>query len=61
MEKRPLATDGGIDQAGISLAVAWSFTQLVVAEHLDAARFPRVKAFAEYAQGLELFVSTPMV
>ncbi|WP_277588503.1 glutathione S-transferase [Pseudomonas chlororaphis] len=61
LEKRPLATDGDIDQAGISLAVAWSFTQLLVAEHLDAARFPRVKAFAEYAEGLALFVSTPMV
>ncbi|MGE7957317.1 glutathione S-transferase [Pseudomonas sp. NPDC089530] len=61
LEKRPLATDGSIDQAGISLAVAWSFTQLVVSEHLDATQFPRVKAFAEYAERLDLFVSTPLM
>jgi len=61
LQKRPLATDGSIDQAGISLAVAWSFTQLVVADQLDAAQFPRVKAFTDYAERLELFVSTPLV
>lgn len=61
LHKQPLATSGPIDQVGISLAVAWSFTQLVVPEQLDAAQFPRIKAFTEYAEQLELFVSTPLV
>lgn len=29
LEKQPLRTDGSIDQDGITLAVAWSFTRLV--------------------------------
>ncbi|MBN3862015.1 glutathione S-transferase [Pseudomonas frederiksbergensis] len=61
LEKQPLKTDGSIAQDGISLAVAWSFTNLVVPDQVDAAQFPRVSAFTAYAEGLEVFVETPII
>ncbi|MEJ8864574.1 glutathione S-transferase N-terminal domain-containing protein [Pseudomonas jessenii] len=60
LEKQPLKTDGPIEQDGISLAVAWSFTNLVVPDQVSAAQFPRIAAFTKYAEGLEVFVSTPI-
>jgi glutathione S-transferase len=61
LEKQPLKTDGSIEQDGITLAVAWSFTNLVVPDQVTAARFPRISAFTAYAEGLEAFVSAPML
>ncbi|MFS2202219.1 glutathione S-transferase N-terminal domain-containing protein [Pseudomonas sp. Pseusp3] len=60
LEKQPLKTDGSVEQDGITLAVAWSFTNLVVPDKVSAAQFPRIAAFTEYAEGLEVFVSTPI-
>ncbi|RAI63097.1 glutathione S-transferase [Pseudomonas fluorescens] len=60
LEKQPLKTDGSIEQDGITLAVAWSFTNLVVPDQVSAAQFPRTSAFTEYAEGLEVFISTPI-
>lgn len=60
LEKQPLKTDGTIEQDGITLAVAWSFTNLVVPDQVSAGQFPRVAAFTTYAEGLEAFVSTPI-
>ncbi|MGH8389688.1 MAG: glutathione S-transferase [Pseudomonas sp.] len=60
LEKQPLKTDGSIEQDGITLAVAWSFTNLVVPDQVSAAQFPRIAEFTEYAEGLEVFVSTPI-
>lgn len=60
LEKQPLKTDGSIDQDGITLAVAWSFTHLVVPDQVQAGQFPLISAFTEYAEGLEAFVSTPI-
>jgi glutathione S-transferase len=60
LEKQPLKTDGSIAQDGITLAVAWSFTNLVVPDQVEAARFARISAFTEYAEGLEVFVGTPI-
>ncbi|PBJ18692.1 putative GST-like protein YibF [Pseudomonas sp. ACN8] len=60
LEKQPLETDGSIAQDGITLAVAWSFTNLVVPDQVSAAQFPRIAAFTKYAEGLEVFVSTPI-
>ena len=60
MEKQPLNTDGSIGQEGITLAVAWSFTNLVVPDQVDVAQFPRIVAFTAYAEGLEAFLSTPI-
>ncbi|MEK1839067.1 MAG: glutathione S-transferase [Pseudomonas sp.] len=60
LEKQPLKTDGSIAQDGITLAVAWSFTNLVVPDQVEAARFARISAFTAYAEGLEVFVGTPI-
>ena len=60
LELQPLKTDGSIDQDGITLAVAWSFTRLVVPDQVDAWQFPLISAFTDYAEGLEAFVSTPI-
>ncbi|RON12092.1 glutathione S-transferase [Pseudomonas frederiksbergensis] len=60
LEKQPLKTDGSIAQDGITLAVAWSFTNLVVPDQVQAAQFPRISAFTAYAEGLEVFVGTPI-
>ncbi|MGF6401195.1 glutathione S-transferase [Pseudomonas frederiksbergensis] len=60
LEKQPLKTDGSIAQEGITLAVAWSFTNLVVPDQVEAAQFPRISAFTVYAEGLEVFVGTPI-
>lgn len=60
LEMQPLKTDGAIAQDGITLAVAWSFTHLVVPDQVDVNRFPQISAFTAYAEGLEVFVSTPI-
>lgn len=60
LELHPLKVDGSIDQAGITLAVAWSFTNLVVPDQVDALEFPQISAFTAYAEGLEAFMSTPI-
>ncbi|WP_223450342.1 MULTISPECIES: glutathione S-transferase [unclassified Pseudomonas] len=60
LELQPLKTDGSIDQDGITLAVAWSFTRLVVPDQVDAWQFPLISAFTAYAEGLEAFMSTPI-
>jgi glutathione S-transferase len=60
LEKQPLNTDGSIGQEGITLAVAWSFTNLVVPDQVDAAQFPLISAFTAYAEGLEVFIDTPI-
>ena len=60
LEKQPLKTDGSIAQDGITLAVAWSFTNLMVPDQVEVAQFPRISAFTAYAEGLEVFVGTPI-
>lgn len=60
LEKEPLKVNGSIDQDGITLAVAWSFTHLVVPDQVDARQFPRIRAFNAYAEGLDVFKSTPI-
>ncbi|KAI2673956.1 glutathione S-transferase [Pseudomonas sp. TNT3] len=60
LEKQSLKTDGSITQDGITLAVAWSFTRLVVPEQADAAQFPRIAAYTAYAEQLEEFLNTPI-
>jgi len=60
LEKQPLKTDGSISQDGLTLAVAWSFTRLVVPEQADAAQFPRIAAYTAYAEQLEEFLNTPI-
>jgi glutathione S-transferase len=60
LAKQPLPTDGSIDQAGITIAVAWTFTNLLVADQVQGKAFPQISAFTAYAEGLEVFVNTPV-
>ncbi|WP_053145442.1 glutathione S-transferase [Pseudomonas sp. P97.38] len=60
LQRAPLATDGTLDQAGITLAVAWSFTNLVVPDQVEGQSFPLISAYTAYAEGLEVFIDTPM-
>ena len=60
LEKQPLANDALIEQDGITLAVAWSFTNLVTPDQVDASRFPRIAEFTAQAEKLEAFISTPI-
>lgn len=48
-----------IDQAGITCAVTWDFTQRMLAEIVDAARYPALRAFSEGAEGLDAFAAAP--
>ncbi|MFJ2479518.1 glutathione S-transferase [Pseudomonas sp. NPDC087598] len=60
LENNGLPTDGTLTQAGISIAVAWSFTDLVVPDQLDTRRYRHIAQYTAYAETLEAFVSTPM-
>jgi len=57
---RPLtASSDGIGQAGITVGVAWTFTQSVLAEQVPAARFPRLVAHAAACEALPVFLAIP--
>lgn len=58
--ERPLA--GGAASMmldGVTTAVTWSFLQLVVADAVPADHYPRWRAFAEEAEGLDDFLAFP--
>ncbi|WP_025128145.1 glutathione S-transferase [Pseudomonas sp. PH1b] len=59
LQHQPLPRDGSLSQAGISLAVAWSFSQMMVADQFGPEQFPAVRGFAEYAEQLPVFLATP--
>lgn len=46
-------------QADVSIAVAWGFAQLVVADVVDATAYPTVRAFAERAESHADFAALP--
>jgi glutathione S-transferase len=57
---RPLAVDSArIDQAGITVAVAWHFTQQKMAAEVPAERFPRLAALSAAAESLPEFQAAP--
>ena len=56
---RPLATDGTLDQAGITVAVAWDFSKLVLGEQLTVSRYPQLETYSRYAESLPVFIDTP--
>lgn len=60
LDTQPLNMDGTLKQDGITLAVAWSFTQLVVPDQIDATQFPKIRAFSAYAEQLPAFINAPM-
>ncbi len=59
LSRQPLPEDGTIRQEGISLAVAWSFSKMMLPEHCPASRYPHLEHFTAYAERLEIFLSTP--
>ena len=60
LARAPLSMDGSdVNQAGISTAVAWNFTQLTVPDAVSPAQFPRLVALSEYAESLPAFRAAP--
>ncbi|MBA4216990.1 MAG: glutathione S-transferase [Proteobacteria bacterium] len=57
---RPLhTTAAGLGQAGITSAVAWTFTQSVLADQVPAAAFPALVAHAAACEALPVFQAVP--
>ncbi len=60
LERQPLAADSAqIDQAGVSTAVAWQFTQQLLPGLVQAADHPRLAAFSAQAEALPEFMAAP--
>lgn len=58
----PLPVDEkSMTQAGVSTAVAWSFTQLMLADVIAADGFPVLSAYAARAESLPVFLGAPQV
>nr|WP_316639688.1 glutathione S-transferase [uncultured Roseateles sp.] len=58
--RRPLtATSTTLSQAGVSVAVAWHFTQQMLPEVVPAEGFPRLVAFSAAAEALPEFRAAP--
>src|ERR1700722_17480379 len=52
----PIITSADINQAGVSVAVAWHFTQLMIPDVVAASKFPILRAFSERAERLPEFL-----
>ncbi len=50
-----------LGQAQVSIAVAWSFSRMMLPERVLAADYPTLAAFAETLERLPVFVQTPAV
>lgn len=61
LSERPLSAGADIGQDGISIAVGWSFIQLVVPDQASAEAYPALADFAAKAERLAIFKSLPMV
>lgn len=60
MAKAPLsAAAGEIGQAGVTVAVAWVFAQMMLPEVVFAGDYPALAAFSAAAEQLPEFLSTP--
>ncbi|OIQ80689.1 hypothetical protein GALL_375540 [mine drainage metagenome] len=58
--RRPLAASGdAINQAGVSAAVAWRFTQRMIPGVVDAANDPLLRAFSAQAERWPAFAPAP--
>ena len=54
----PLSSSG-IRQAGVTIAVAWHFTQQMIPDTVSAVRFPRLVAHSAAAEALQEFKAAP--
>lgn len=59
LAQHPLTAGEQIDQAGICVAVFWAFARRMVAEHMEAGRYPLLSAFSAQAERLPVFLETP--
>lgn len=60
LERRPLpVTSSTINQAGISMAVAWHFTQQMLPEVVPAANYHALREFSAKAEALPEFMAAP--
>jgi len=60
LPRRPLAcTSATIDQAGVSVAVAWFFVRAMLPELVSAAQHPSLQALSEQAEQLPAFAKAP--
>jgi glutathione S-transferase len=48
-----------IDQAGVTVAVAWHFTQMMLPDVVDATAFPALRGFSARAEALPEFAAAP--
>jgi glutathione S-transferase len=56
--RKPFAGDP-IDQAGVTTAVAWHFTQMTLAEVVPASNFPALQQLSVKAEQLPQFAAAP--
>lgn len=60
LRRRPLAvTSSTINQAGVTAAVAWNFTQQKLPGVVPPANYPRLRAFSSQAETLPEFMAAP--
>jgi len=57
--RQPLRGGEAIGQDGISVAVAWSFTRMMLGDAFDARAYPALDAFASEAERSPVFLDTP--
>jgi glutathione S-transferase len=57
----PPADESTMTQAGISSAVAWAFTQLMLPEVIAPGSFPTLAAYSARAENLPAFLASPQV
>ncbi|MCR9000939.1 glutathione S-transferase [Rahnella perminowiae] len=50
-----------LSMAGISIAVAWSFTELMLPDTVNCARYPEVARFRLVAEQRPEFLATPLI
>lgn len=53
------AMPDGMDQAGVSTAVAWEFIRQMVPDAVPAARYLNLVAFSQTAEGMPAFAAAP--
>lgn len=58
IQQRPLEA-GSINQAGVTAAVAWHFTQMMIPEVVNMERCPALSRFTEKAEQLPAFSAAP--
>ena len=54
----PLGSSG-INQAGVTVAVAWHFTQQMIPKEVPAEQFPQLVAYSSAAESLPAFKAAP--